>query len=124
MIPSEIGFLNPLFIHIAINIGFLNYILIYLAIVIGIANIGLLIGLFYFYRESYKEIKSKFTFGLLYFTSILLIGNLISIIALSYSLVSGIEIHEFSGTVIYSILLLINAAELIAFAILFKMTWE
>ncbi|MGZ7095976.1 MAG: hypothetical protein ACXVH2_06270 [Methanobacterium sp.] len=102
----------------------LNRILVYTAIIIGIANIGLLIGLIYFYRESYKEIESKFTIGLIYFTSILLIGNILAIIALALSLIFGIEMHEFSGTVVYSILLLINIAQVISYAILFKITWE
>jgi len=106
------------------ELGFLNHILIYIAIILGIANIGLLIGLLYFYRESYKEIASKFTIGLLYFTSILLIGNILAIIALALFSIIGVEIHEFSGTVVYSILLLLNVAQLIAFAILFKITWE
>ena len=110
MTPAEFGFLNP--------------ILIYAAIIVGIANVSLLIGLIYFYRESYKELKSKFTIGLLYFTSILLIGNILAIIGLALFLVLGIEIKEFSGTVVYSTLLLVNIAQLIAFSILFKITWE
>lgn len=110
MTPAELGFLNP--------------ILIYAAIIVGIANVGLLIGLIYFYRESYKELESKFTIGLLYFTSILLIGNILAIVGLALFLVLGIEIKEFSGTVVYSILLLVNIAQLIAFSILFKITWE
>jgi len=107
-----------------VELAFLNHILIYIAIIFGIANVGLLIGLIYFYRESYKEIASKFTIGLLYFTSILLIGNILAIIALALFSALGIEIHEFSGTLVYSILLLLNMAQLIAFAILFKITWE
>ena len=109
---------------IPIELGFLNHIMIYLAILVGIANIGLLIGLIYFYRESYKEIASKFTIGLLYFTSILLIGNILAIIVLALFSFLGVEIHEFSGTVVYFTLLLLNVAQLIAFAILFKITWE
>lgn len=107
-----------------IELKLLNHVLIYIAIIAGIANIGLLIGLVYFYRESYRELASKFTIGLIYFTSILLIGNILAVIALSLFLALGVEIEEFSGTVVYSILLLINVAQLIAFSILFKITWE
>lgn len=106
------------------NLGFINPILIYVAIIVGIVNVSLLIGLIYFYRASYKELESKFTIGLLYFTSILLIGNILEIIGMALFLVLGIEINEFSGTLVYSTLLLINMAQLIAFSILFKITWE
>lgn len=107
-----------------VELALLNQILICIAIIAGIINTGLLIGLVYFYRESYKELESKFTIGLLYFTSILLIGNILAVIALALFLALGVEIDEFSGTVVYSILLLINVAQLIAFSILFKITWE
>lgn len=107
-----------------VDLGFLNSILIYIGIIIGIANISLLIGLIYFYKESYKALESKFTIGLLYFTYILLIGNILAIMALALSLVLGIEINDFHGTVVYSIIFLINAAQLTAFSILFKITWD
>ena len=107
-----------------IELGFLNPILIYIAIIVGIANAGLLTGLIYFYRESYKQIESKFTIGLLYFTSILLLQNILLIIGLFLFLTLGIEINEFSGTEIYSVLLLINIAQLIALSILFRITWD
>ncbi|HML05611.1 MAG TPA: hypothetical protein VK426_07555 [Methanobacterium sp.] len=107
-----------------LEIGFLNTILIYVAIIVGIANSGILIGLVYFYRESYKQLESKFTIGLLYFTSILLIQNILAIIALALFLVLGVELHEFRGTEIYSILLLVNVAQLVALSILFKITWD
>ncbi|MDO5851611.1 MAG: hypothetical protein Q4Q23_03910 [Methanobacteriaceae archaeon] len=102
----------------------INNILIYIAIIIGIINIGLLTGLTHFYKESYKEIASKFTIGLLYFSIILLIGNILVILFLFLSLIMGIEINEFSGTLVYTALVLINLSQLIAFAILFKITWE
>jgi hypothetical protein len=106
------------------ELGLLNHILIYSGLIVGIANVCLLSGLIYFYRESYKQIGSKFTIGLLYFTSILLIGNILAILALAVFSILGTEIHEFSGTIIYSILFLLNIAQLIAFTILFKITWE
>jgi hypothetical protein len=107
-----------------LEIAFLNRIIIYAAIIIGIANIGLLSGLFYFYWNSYKQLKSKFTTGLLYFALILLVQNILAIIALIVFSILGIEIHELGGTEIYSILLLVTLAQLIALSILFKITWD
>lgn len=107
-----------------LELALLNKILIYATIGLGIANIGLLSGLIYFYWESYNQLKSKFTTGLLYFSLILLIQNILAIIALAIFSIKGIEIHEIGGTGIYSILLLVNIAQLIALAILFKITWE
>ena len=100
------------------ELGSLNHILIYSGLIVGIANVCLLSGLIYFYRESYKQIESKFTIGLLYFTSILLIGNILAIISLALFSFLGTEIHEFSGTIIYSILFLLNIAQLIAFTVI------
>ena len=107
-----------------IELTFLNQIIICIAITVGIANVGLLSGLVYFYRESYKQLESKFTIGLLYFSTILLIENILAILALVMFLLLGIEIHEIGGTEIYSTLLLINTAQLIALTVLFKITWD
>ncbi len=107
-----------------IELAFLNRIILLAAIVIGIANIGLLSGLFYFYWNSFKQLKSKFTTGLLYFALILLAQNILAIIALAVFLILGIEIHELGGTEIYSILLLVTIAQLVALSILFKITWD
>lgn len=104
--------------------GFLNSVLIFVAIIIGIINIGLLFGLVYFYRESYKHLKSKFSTGLLYFSLILLLQNILIVLALVVFYILGIEINKPDGTVHYSILLLVNMAQLIAFSILFKITYE
>jgi hypothetical protein len=101
-----------------------NRMIILAAIVIGIANIGLLSSLFYFYWNSYKQLKSKFTVGLLYFALILLVQNILAIIALAVFAILGIEIHELGGTEVYSILLLVTLAQLVALTILFKITWD
>ncbi len=101
-----------------------NRMIILAAIVIGIANIGLLSALFYFYWNSYKQLKSKFTVGLLYFALILLFQNILAIIALAVFAILGIEIHELGGTEVYSILLLVTLAQLVALTILFKITWD
>ncbi len=107
-----------------VELAFLNRIIIYAAIVVGIANIGLLSGLFYFYWDSYKQMKSKFTIGLLYFALILLVQNILAILALLVFAILGIEIHELGGTEVYSVLLLVTLAQLIALSILFKITWD
>ena len=107
-----------------VELAFLNHILIYIAIGVGIANVCLLSGLVYFYLESYNQLKSKFTTGLLYFSTILLIENILAILALAIFSILGVEIHEIGGTEVYSVLLLVNVAQLIALAILFKITWD
>jgi hypothetical protein len=107
-----------------LELAFLNRIIIFASIIVGIANIGLLSGLLYFYWNSYKQLKSKFTIGLLYFALILLIQNILAIIALAVFLLLGIEIHEIGGAEIYSILLLVTLAQLVALIILFKITWD
>ena len=107
-----------------IELAFLNRIILLAAIVVGIANVGLLSGLFYFYWNSFKQLKSKFTTGLLYFALILLVQNILAIIALTVFLIMGIEIHELGGTEIYSILLLVTIAQVVALTILFKITWD
>jgi len=103
---------------------FINRMIVLAAVIVGIANIGLLSGLFYFYWNSYKEIKSKFTTGLIYFTVILLVQNILAIMAMALFAFLGIEMHESGATEVYFILLLVEAAQLIAFLILFKITWE
>ena len=45
--------------------------------VIGIANIALLLILLYMYLGSYRDFKSKFTFGLLAFVLLLLLQNIL-----------------------------------------------
>ena len=107
-----------------LELAFLNRIIISASIIFGIANIGILFGLLYFYWNSYKQLKSKFTIGLLYFALILLIQNILAIIALAVFLLLGIEIHEIGGAEIYSILLLVTLAQLVALIILFKITWD
>ena len=107
-----------------IELTFLNQIILYVGIGVGIANVCLLSGLFYFYRNSYKQLESKFTIGLLYFSIILLIENILLVLALIAFLILGIDIHEFEGTEHYSIFLLINLAQFIALIILSKITWD
>jgi hypothetical protein len=107
-----------------LELAFLNRLIILASIIIGFGNIGILSWLLYFYWNSYKQLKSKFTIGLLYFALILLIQNILAIIALTAFSFLGIEIHEIGGTEIYAILLLVTAAQLVALTILFKITYD
>ena len=107
-----------------VELVFLNTVIIYIAIGAGIINIGLLAGLIYFYWGSYQQLKSKFTVGLLYFAAILLVQNILVTMALIALLILGKELNQYEGTEHYSILLLVNLAQLTALAILSKITWE
>jgi len=102
----------------------LNSLIVYTAIGAGIINVGLLLGLIYFYWGSYRQLKSKFTVGLLYFAAILLAQNILVTLALIVLLSMGKEITQPDGTLHYGILLLVNLAQLIALTILSKITWE
>lgn len=57
--------------------GLANAQIINVDIVIGIVNIVLLLILLYMYLGSYREFKSKFTFGLLSFVLLLLLQNIL-----------------------------------------------
>ena len=97
-------------------------VMVYVALAVGIANIGLLFGLLHSYWKTYKEVKSGFTIGLLYFTSVLILQNVVSTIFLAFTLIIPIEFHgpEIGGPRLP--LFLINIVQLIALTILFKIT--
>jgi hypothetical protein len=101
-----------------------NHIIVCITIIIGIINIIILGKLVKFYKETYAEIESKFTIGLLYFSRILLIGNILVVLALICSLIGKIEMDEIGGIIVYLALLIINLSELIAFNILKRITLE
>lgn len=107
-----------------VELVLLNTAIVYVAIGAGIINVGLLCGLVYFYWGSYQQLKSKFTVGLLYFAAILLAQNILVTMALIVLLIMGKELNQFEGTQHYSILLVVNMAQLVALAILSKITWE
>lgn len=104
--------------------GQFGSVVIFLAVVIGIANVCLLLGLLYSYWGTYRQVKSKFTIGLLYFSTFLLFQNILSTIFLSLPLIVSIEFHgsEIGGPRLP--LFLINIVQLIALSILFKITRE
>ncbi len=107
-----------------IELGQLYMILGYLALILGAINVCLLLGLLYSYWKTYKEVKSGFTIGLLYFTSLILLQNIFIILFLSVQLIlppinTGSEFHDPRIP-----LFLINVIQLIALYILFKITRE
>jgi hypothetical protein len=94
------------------------------AIIIGIANICLLIALLYVYLKSYRQLKSKFTMGLLVFVSLLLLQNAVSTLFLALSMVLGPGSHSFEIGRQEFPLSSINVIQLIALSILLYITWE
>lgn len=89
---------------------FLNVIIIFSKI-LGIGNIFLLTGLLYIYWRSYKEMKSKYTSGLLFFASFFLFQTIALVVAL-FSI-------KWFVTEFFIVLL-----EFIALSILLKISWE
>ena len=98
--------------------------LIIVAVAIGIANIILLMFLLKTYWKTYKQIKSGFTIGLVYFSSFLLLQNIVSTIFLALLLVIPVDanISELHGPRLP--LFLINLVQLVALSILVKITRE
>ena len=74
----------------------------YLALIFGVINVSLILSLLYSYWKTYSEVKSGFTVGLLYFTSLILIQNIFIIIFLGVQLILPLtvvpsnEFHESS----------------------------
>jgi len=104
------------------EMGYNGLIITYVALLAGIVNVSLLLGLLYAYWKTYKELKSGFTIGLLYFASFLLLQNILSTIFLAISLVIPLE---FSGSELSRPrlpLLFINLIQLVALSILFRIT--
>ncbi|MBF4475661.1 MAG: hypothetical protein PHY53_04975 [Methanobacterium formicicum] len=102
----------------------LLYIIKYVAIGVGVANVCLLLGLFYIYWNSYKDMKSEFTIGLLYFTLVLLVQN---IAATTFLILLNFAVPEPSETLeaiehLFE-LFFINIIQLLALSILFKITY-
>ena len=98
--------------------------LIIVAVAIGIANIILLMFLLKTYWKTYKQIKSGFTIGLLYFSSFLILQNIVSTIFIALLLVIPVDanISELHGPRLP--LFLINLVQLVALSILVKITRE
>ena len=112
-------------LHIGPNgIDFVGIGTSYLAIAVGIANICLLVALIYVYMKNYRQLKSKFTMGLLVFASLLLLQNVISTSFLVVNLILGMGHHGLDIDRPQFPLSSINIIQLIALSILLYITWE
>ena len=89
---------------------------------VEIVNICLLLGLIYVYWGSYKESKSKFSIGLLFFSSVFLLKSVLFIVGITVFVLGGFGGTGGDGPPLG--FFLINILECIALAILFKITWE
>lgn len=96
----------------------------YIAIIIGVANICLLLVLLSIYLKNYKQIKSKFTTGLLVFASLLLIQNILTTVFLVLNAFFNVSSQGlgFGGPQIP--LSSINLIQFIALFILLQITWD
>lgn len=93
-----------------------------IALLASVVNIFLLIGLLNAYWKTYKEVKSEFTIGLLYFATFLLLQNFVSAIFLAVPLIIPVELHVSDIRGPQLPLFLINLVQLIALTILYKIT--
>ena len=92
---------------------------------VEIVNICLLLGLLYVYWGNYKETKSKFSIGLLFFASTFLLKSVLFVTLLSIFVLGGFQdIPDGKGNGGPFGFFLLNIIECIALAILFKITWE
>jgi type III secretory pathway component EscR len=100
-----------------------NVTLAYIAMSIGVINVCLMMGLLNSYLKTYKEIKSGFTIGLIYFTSLILIQNIFTTLYLAIQVIVPApellisEIHEPIKP-----LLFINMIQLVALIVLYRIT--
>jgi len=96
---------------------FANSQIINIDIIIGIGNIILLLILLYLYLGSYREFKSKFTFGLVAFALLLLLQNvLFTGFLLTY--------QGFRGPGMGTPIFFLNIIEFFALLILIWVTWK
>lgn len=84
------------------------------AVIIELANIGLLTGLLHLYTKSYRHIKIGFTVGLILFALLLIIKSILTIIFII------VDADVFIGRPVY----IGGIIEIIALAILLKITWD
>ncbi len=70
---------------------------IIVAVGVELANIGLLSGLIYLYIKSYRQIKIRFTVGLMLFASFLLLKSIAPIILLAVDNDALLNYHGFVG---------------------------
>lgn len=87
----------------------------YIAAIIGIGNIALLITLLYIYWQNYREIKSKFNLGLIFFAGFLMLQSIF--------LTASILFHGGFARGEGVLLIINNLILFIALSILVKITW-
>ncbi len=88
-----------------------------LAIVVGLLNVFILLILLGIYISSYRKIKSNFTLGLIFFTLLLILQNMIFITFLMIK-------AAFRGPGMGLPVLTINLSQLGALLVLLKISWE
>ena len=99
------------------GIHLVNSQLITIDIIVGIGNICLLLILLYMYIGSYRDFKSKFTFGLVAFALLLLLQNvLFTGFLLTY--------EGFRGPGMGIPIFFLNIIEFFALSILIWVTWK
>jgi hypothetical protein len=105
-----------------VSLDFIATLITVVAFTAGMINVCLLIGLLNAYWKTYKELKSEFTIGLLFFATFLLLQNLFSAIFLVLPLLIPLDFRgsEWGGPRLP--LLFINFIQLIALSILIKIT--
>ena len=97
-------------------------VLFYVSIGAGIANVCLLLLLLKSYWKTYKEIKSHFTIGLLYFASVMLVQNLFVTVGLMIHLMKDVSPFLASNLGPPTMLSIINIIQLVALIILYRIS--
>lgn len=98
------------------------YLLNAAALGIGILNISLVLALLYLYNQTYKEIKSKFTLGLMVFAFLLFLQNFVSGLFLAIQLFYPLNLMVQQIYLPILPLSFINIVQLVALSILFIIT--
>jgi hypothetical protein len=98
--------------------------LTYIALSVGVINVCLMMGLLYSYYKTYKEVKSGFTIGLVYFTSLILIQNIFTTFYLAIQLLLQPPTDLILGQLQEPIkpLFFINLIQFTALIILYRIT--
>jgi hypothetical protein len=105
-----------------VELGPLITVLFYLSLAAGIANVCLLLLLLKSYWKTYKEIKSHFTIGLLYFASVMLIQNIFVTLGLTVNLMVEVSPSLASNLGPPTMLSIINIIQLVALTILYRIS--
>jgi len=117
------GNLGPNGLHNSPNMNFID-LGTYIAIIIGVANICLLLALLSIYLKNYREIKSKFTTGLLVFAALLLLQNVVTTLFLALNVFFHISSQGFEIGRPQTPLSSVNIIQFIALLILLRITWD